>query len=93
MHISQLEEDDQGRHDQPEEETYMSTFDVCALEGVEESKNDANKRTTSKIMKTPVTPLTPAIMLKQCEDIMARLKESAKQRNEASEQSGSSSLE
>ena len=66
---------------------------TCALEDVEEGKNDASKSTTSKITKTPVTGLTPAIMLKQCEEIMANLKESAKQRNEVHEQRGSSSSE
>ena len=50
---------------------------VCALEDVEESKNDASKSTTSKITKTLATGPTPAIMLKQCEEIMANLKESS----------------
>ena len=71
----------------------MQSFDLCALEDVEESKNDASKNTTSKITKTPAARLTPAIMLKHGEEIMAKLKESAKQRNEAYEQSGSPSSE
>ena len=58
-------------------------FDMCALEDVEKSKNDASKSTTSKFTKTPTTGLTPAIMLKQCEEIMANLVESVKQRHEA----------
>ena len=66
---------------------------MCALEDVEESRNDASQSTTSKIRKTPATGLTPAIMLKQCEEIMANLKESAKQRSEVHEQSGPSSSE
>ena len=51
------------------------------------------KARRAKITKTPVTRLTPATMLKQCEEIVANLKESAKQRNEAHEQRGSSSSE
>ena len=58
---NQVEEDDQERHDQPEEETDMGTFDVCALEDVEESRNDASKSTMSKITATPATGLTPEI--------------------------------
>ena len=71
----------------------MGTYDVSALEDVEESKNDASKSTTSNRTKTPATGLTPAIMLTQSKEIMANLNESAKQRNEANKQSGSSSSE
>ena len=60
---------------------------TCALEDVEEGKNDASKSTTNKITKTPT------IMLKRCEEIMANLKASAKQRSEAHEQRASSSSE
>ena len=72
------------RHEQPEEETDIRTCDMCAVEDVEESKGHASKSAT-KIRKMPATGLTPAIMLKQCEEIMANLKESTKQRNEAHE--------
>ena len=41
--LIRLTEDDFQRHDQPEEETYVGTFDVCSLEDVEESKNDARQ--------------------------------------------------
>ena len=33
---------DQERHDQPEQETDVGTFDMCALEHAEESKHDAS---------------------------------------------------
>ena len=33
---------DQERHDQPQQETYVGTFDMCALEHAEESKHDAS---------------------------------------------------
>ena len=56
--------------------------DVCALEDVEESKNDARKNTT-----VSASGLTPVIMMKQCEEIMDNVKDSAKQRNKAHEQS------
>ena len=68
----------------------MGIFDVFALEDVEEGRNDAIKNTMSKIRAVPVTGLTPAIIMKQCEEIMAKLKVSAMQRTEAHEQCGSS---
>ena len=54
----------------------------CALEDVEESKNDARKNTT-----VSASELTPVIMMKQCEEIMDNVKDSAKHRNKAHEQS------
>ena len=77
----QADRDDFQRHDQPEEETYVGTFDVCSLEDVEESKNDARQITT-----VSASGLTPVIMMKQCEEIMDNVKDSAKQRNKAHEQ-------
>ena len=89
--IHQAEEGDQERHGQLEEETDMGTLSVCALEDVGESKNDASKSTVTKITTVPASGLTSAIMMTQCEEITANLKESDKQRNEAHEQSASSS--
>ena len=85
------EEDNQERHDQSEQETDMGTFDVCALEDVEGSRNDTSKSTTNTVTTLPASGLTPAIMMKHCEEIMTNLKASASQRSEAHEQSGSSS--
>ena len=47
----------------------------------------------SKITTVPASVLTPAVMMKQCEEVMANMKESDKQRDEAHEQSGSPSSE
>ena len=58
------------------EDTDMGTFDVCALEDVE--NNDASKSTISNITTMPAPGLAPAIVLKQCEEIMANLKESSR---------------
>ena len=66
-------------------------FDVCALEDVEENKNDANTNTLNNITIVPASGSTKEIMMKQCEEIMTKLKEPVKQRNEKPEQSGSSS--
>ena len=70
-----------------EEETDMGTLDECVLEDVEESKNDASKSTMSKITTVPAPGLTPSIILKQCEEIVANLQKTTKKRNEAQEQS------
>ena len=56
----------------------MGTFDMCAVENVEESSGDASKTST-----TTATSMIPATMMRQCEEIMARLKGSARQRTEA----------
>ena len=64
---------------------------MCALGDVEENKNDANTSAVGKLAIVSASGLTPEITMKQCEEIMARRKKTAKQRNEAHEQSGSPS--
>ena len=67
----------------------MGAFYVCSLEDVEEKRNDANTSAVSKLTTVPAPGFTPPITMKQCEEIMERLEESAQQRNETHEQNGS----
>ena len=53
----------------------VGTFDVCALEHFDENKNDANTNAVGKLTMVSASGLTPEIMMKQCEENMARLKE------------------
>ena len=82
----QVEDDDQEQHVRFEEETGMGTFDVCALEDVEENEDYACEHHHDG----GSVRVDPEIMMMQCEGIMAKLKKSTKQRNETHEHSGSS---
>ena len=65
----------------------IGTFDVCALEDVEESKNETNT-SASKLTMVPARVHAAEITMK-CKEIKARLEDSAEQRNEAHEECGS----
>ena len=80
--IHQVKEDGQERHVQFEEETYTGTLDA-GPEHVEQHENDANANTRSRTTATPASGLTPQIIKRQYEEIMAMLRHVGSSRGKA----------